>query len=75
MYSSGVELGVLFTEIDERHTKVSFRSQNKIDVADIAAQFGGGGHRNASGCVIELPLAETREKIIACIRERLNGSV
>lgn len=26
-----------------------FRSQDKIDVSEIAAKFGGGGHKNASG--------------------------
>ena len=26
-----------------------FRSQDKIDVSAIAAKFGGGGHKNASG--------------------------
>ena len=26
-----------------------FRSQDKIDVSVIAAKFGGGGHKNASG--------------------------
>jgi oligoribonuclease NrnB/cAMP/cGMP phosphodiesterase (DHH superfamily) len=28
-------------------------SDNKLDVSIIAKQFGGGGHRNASGCSIE----------------------
>lgn len=32
-------------------TKVSLRSTNdRMDVSAIAKQFGGGGHRNASGC-------------------------
>lgn len=30
--------------------KVSFRSNGDIDVAQLAMQFGGGGHRRASGC-------------------------
>jgi phosphoesterase RecJ-like protein len=75
MYASGVEVGVLFTEIDDKITKVSFRSQKDFDVADIAAQFGGGGHTNASGCVVELPLDKTRETILKVVRDRINGSV
>jgi phosphoesterase RecJ-like protein len=75
MYSGGVEVGVLFTEVEDNQTKVSFRSQNDIDVAGIAAHYGGGGHINASGCVVELPLERAREKIVAFIKERLNGSV
>lgn len=36
-----------------RETKVSFRSDNKADVAKLAEQFGGGGHKNAAGCKID----------------------
>jgi len=39
----------------------SFRSDadgGNVDVAAIAAQFGGGGHRNAAGCVIGQPAEE-----------------
>jgi len=75
LYSNGVDVGVLFTELDVNTTKVSFRSQRDIDVAEIAAHYGGGGHPNASGCVVELPLAKARDTIVAFIEERLNGSV
>lgn len=34
-------------------TSISLRSTNdRTDISSIAAQFGGGGHRNASGCTI-----------------------
>jgi phosphoesterase RecJ-like protein len=75
LYSDGVEVGVLFTEQNEDTTKVSFRSQRDIDVAQIAAHYGGGGHVNASGCVVELPLEKARDTIVAYIEEQLNGSV
>jgi phosphoesterase RecJ-like protein len=75
MYANGVELGVLFTEVADNQTKVSFRSQKDIDVADIAAHFGGGGHINASGCVVELPLKAARETVVKFIKDRMNGSV
>ena len=75
LYARGVEVGALFTELSEKKTKVSFRSQNNLDVAAIAAHFGGGGHINASGCIVEMPLRETRETIIKYIKDRLNGSV
>ncbi len=75
MYSKGVDVGVLFTEVENNRTKVSLRSQNDIDVAVIAAHYGGGGHLNASGCIIELPLERAKERIVTYIKERLNGSV
>ena len=35
--------------------KVSLRSADVVDVAELAATFGGGGHKNAAGCVVPLP--------------------
>jgi len=75
MYAGGVEVGVLFTELDDKRTKVSFRSQKDIDVAAVAAHFGGGGHVNASGCIIDSPLDQAREMVLKQIKDRLNGSV
>lgn len=42
---------------------VSLRSDGSVDVASIAAEFGGGGHRTAAGFCLDLPLAEVKEKI------------
>jgi phosphoesterase RecJ-like protein len=75
MNAEGVEVGVLFTELDRTRTKVSFRSQNTVNVGEIAAHYGGGGHVNASGCQIDLPLAEAQKEVVAYLKERLNGSV
>ncbi|WP_337866122.1 bifunctional oligoribonuclease/PAP phosphatase NrnA [Ignavibacterium sp.] len=43
-----VELGLLFIEL-KNGFKVSFRSKGNIPVNKLAAEFGGGGHTNASG--------------------------
>jgi bifunctional oligoribonuclease and PAP phosphatase NrnA len=50
-YSLSVEniiLGILFIEL-KNGFKVSFRSKGNLPVNQLAAQFGGGGHTNASG--------------------------
>lgn len=44
----GVKIGILFYEL-ENGFKVSFRTKHKIPANKIAAEFGGGGHTNASG--------------------------
>lgn len=75
MSAAGVKVGVLFTELEDARTKVSFRSQDAIDVGQIAAHYGGGGHVNASGCQVDLPLAEARREVLAYLKERLNGSL
>ena len=33
-------------------TAISLRSKGAIDVGEVAKQFGGGGHKNASGCTV-----------------------
>ena len=48
----GVEAVALFRERPEGDIKVSLRSRGKVDVGSIASRRGGGGHRNAAGCVI-----------------------
>ncbi len=48
-----VEATVLFRERPEGDVKVSLRSRGRVDVGAIAARRGGGGHRNAAGCLVE----------------------
>jgi phosphoesterase RecJ-like protein len=42
---------------------VSLRSDGAVDVAAIAAEFGGGGHRSAAGFCMESSLEEIKTKI------------
>jgi phosphoesterase RecJ-like protein len=51
-----------FTNMNRYH--VSLRSDNTVDVAKIAAKFGGGGHTSAAGFKIESTLVALKEKII-----------
>ena len=47
--TEGVEVAIFLYETDENQYKVSLRSKKEIDVARIAAEFGGGGHIRAAG--------------------------
>lgn len=49
MTIDGVEIGVLLKETEIGNTKVSLRARSCVDVASIAAEFGGGGHLRAAG--------------------------
>ncbi|MCY3969116.1 MAG: bifunctional oligoribonuclease/PAP phosphatase NrnA [Acidobacteria bacterium] len=55
----GVEAVALFRERSEGDIKVSLRSRGGIDVGAIASRRGGGGHRNAAGCLIDTTTDET----------------
>ena len=69
----GVKVAVLFREVSRNHYKMSFRSNEDVDVADIASEFGGGGHPRASGCSIKGSLSDVKERIFDAINRRLNN--
>jgi phosphoesterase RecJ-like protein len=64
----GVELAILFRELANGRIKVSFRSVGAVDVAQLAEQFGGGGHRRAAGASFEGTLDEVRARVLAVAR-------
>ena len=67
----GVEVGLVFIEQPGGGTKVSFRSRG-TDVSALAKQFGGGGHRLASGARTTRPLPETRDAVLAAVEAALS---
>lgn len=55
----GVEISLMFVEISEKRTKVSFRSKGNIVINGLAREVGGGGHQFASGAMVTKPLDKT----------------
>lgn len=49
---SGVDCAIFMYEIGTLEYKVSMRSNGKVNVADVAVKFGGGGHVRAAGCTM-----------------------
>ena len=49
---AGVEIAVSITEVRSNSYKVSIRTHKDVDANEIAMMFGGGGHKNAAGFVI-----------------------
>lgn len=70
-YIEGVEVALLFKEIEPGFTRVSMRAKN-IDVAKIAFNFGGGGHQKAAGCGLKADLASTKAQVLAAVRAALS---
>ena len=54
----------IFLREDTDGYKVSLRSNSKVDVAEIAKVFDGGGHSKAAGCTINEPLEIAMKKLI-----------
>ena len=74
-FVSGVKVAVLFRELSEGGYKVSFRSRSNLDVSKVAAHFGGGGHTNASGCTVHLPLDQVKEQVFGVVRDAVRDFV
>lgn len=71
---AGVRLALLFRQIASGRIKVSFRSMGAVDAAELAHQFGGGGHRKAAGASLAGSLAEVQERVLGAARHYLNGA-
>lgn len=71
----GVEIAFCITERKNEY-KISFRSDGKYSINDIAGLFGGGGHYFAAGCKIKKnDLNSSIEKILnECNRKINNGN-
>ncbi|GAG48801.1 unnamed protein product, partial [marine sediment metagenome] len=66
-----IEVVLLFVE-ERDCVRVSLRSRERINVAALAARFGGGGHARAAGLRIDEDLDTAKQQLIAACVEELN---
>ena len=69
----GVEAAVLFREAGPSKVKISFRSKGRVDVSTLAESLGGGGHPNASGAVVDMPLEKTKDFVLPKVFEHMRS--
>jgi len=67
---NSVKIAIVFKETTRGSTKASFRS-NGINVCEIASFFGGGGHKLASGCLLEKNIEDAVHDIITTVRKQV----
>ena len=63
-----VQVAIFFRELPDGRFRVSLRSKGEVNVSTVAEHFGGGGHKCASGCSIEGPLAVAVSRIVDRLR-------
>ena len=63
------KVSVVFKEMRADEIEVGFRSKPGYDVASLAYQLGGGGHKQASGCTIAGSLARVRDRVLPLARQ------
>lgn len=69
---AGVEVATQMRELGDGSWRVSFRSRGKVDVSALAERFGGGGHFNAAGCVIDAEPEEIERQLSDALVELLD---
>lgn len=70
----GVMMAYFARETEDGRVKVSLRALEPWRVDQVAAHFGGGGHRLASGLTVDMPLSEAAQAVEAALAEAF-GSV
>jgi phosphoesterase RecJ-like protein len=63
-----VQVAIFFRELPDCRFRVSLRSKGEVNVSTVAEYFGGGGHKCASGCSIEGPLAVAVSRVVDRLR-------
>ncbi|RLB43659.1 MAG: bifunctional oligoribonuclease/PAP phosphatase NrnA [Deltaproteobacteria bacterium] len=69
----GVEIAALIRQTGDARFKFSLRSNNRVNVAQLASVFGGGGHERAAGFDCEGDLGSLKESFIKEAVRFLNG--
>jgi bifunctional oligoribonuclease and PAP phosphatase NrnA len=68
-----VVVAVTFEELEPDVTRISLRSKtDKVNVNEVAAEFGGGGHPAAAGARIFGTQLSTQRRVIAAVRRAIN---
>lgn len=63
-----VKVAIFLKEIGSDIVSVSLRAKDSCDVAEVASQFGGGGHRNAAGFRLSgTTLDEVRDRLLSVL--------
>lgn len=70
---ASVEVSVFFKENAEGKLRCSLRSKGAVNVAHIAQNFGGGGHKTASGFSCDRPLEQMKKAVVQNILEYLGN--
>ena len=65
----GSQVAILFREQADGEVRISLRSRGEVDVAAVAAQFNGGGHKAASGCSLPGPLPKAIAAVTAAAEQ------
>ncbi|HEX6548570.1 MAG TPA: bifunctional oligoribonuclease/PAP phosphatase NrnA [Candidatus Dormibacteraeota bacterium] len=71
---AGLDVAILFKEVNAGLTKISVRTRGSIDAAALCTRFGGGGHLRAAGAEIAQPLTEAIPPVLEAAKEAISSA-
>jgi bifunctional oligoribonuclease and PAP phosphatase NrnA len=69
-----IQAVVFFKQLEGEQYRVSLRSKGDVDIASVAKEFNGGGHKNAAGCTVDGPIDSIQKMFIQMIDKAIESS-
>ena len=67
----GVEIGITIREKEDGGCKASIRTFESVNAAELAKEFGGGGHPQAAACRFECDVEEAKNQLLSKVESLL----
>lgn len=71
----GVKIGITIRELENGTSRCSVRTTGTLAADLMCKVYGGGGHLNAAGCVLDCPPEEARKKLEETAAKLLSGEL
>jgi phosphoesterase RecJ-like protein len=68
-----IQAVVFFKQIEGEQYRVSLRSKGDVDIGAVAAEFGGGGHKNAAGCTVSGGIDILQSLFVGKMEQAIDG--
>jgi len=68
-----IQAVLFFKQIEGESYRISMRSKGDVDIAAVAKEFGGGGHKNAAGCTASGGVDMLQKKFVEKIERAIES--
>jgi phosphoesterase RecJ-like protein len=69
------EIYLIFVEQPDGKVKVSWRSRGDVNVAEVASEFGGGGHHQAAGALVTGDLEQVKTRVLTITKASVSSDL
>ncbi len=68
---AGVQVAVILIELSPGEFKLSLRSRCQVDCSQVAARFGGGGHKAAAGALLRGDYQTLKQQVLDAVAQAM----